>query len=329
MGSNSRRAAVLTLCAFALGGCGTAGLDLKTPTDGFATAATAAQTTLQTYDQVLDTAILQQNTAQALKGTGIPKPVDGDCVLGATRCRIVLVGKDSKPIALDSEPTDPLARAIMAGVVQYATNLQTIAAVNSDSDVQAAATSTLTNIGQIATDIDSLGAKLGQPSNLATKVSPYIAPVSNAAGFVLGAYLDSKKLAAMRAATASMNAILPDLLNICSASVQAGATLQRGPLSIAYQAAYSDYAGDRKSEVKLNAWRAAAAAWDASLSVDPTEPFAALVKAHAALTDALKQDKPDLASVMSAVQQAIAAAQRVKTILDEFHAAATPAAPAS
>src|SRR6201999_1116799 len=136
---------------------------------------------------------------------------------------------------LDSEPTDPLARAIMAGIVQYATNLQTIAAVNSDSDVKTAATTALTNIGQIATSVDSLSSKLGQPSNLATKVNPYIAPVSDAAGFVLGAYLDAKKLAAMRAATASMNAILPDLLKICSASVEAGATLQRAPLSIAYQ----------------------------------------------------------------------------------------------
>ncbi len=243
MNTMIRGAIALTLCAFALGGCAsTSGMDLKTPVDGFATAATAAQTTLQSYDQILDATIYEANTTRALGGKGFVSRVDpGDCInpgkaseLG--HCRLSLEINGQK-FPLTSQPADPIAREIMAGIVTYAANLQTIATLDTEGPVKSAMTSTLANITTLSQDIDTATAKPGSgvaPSSITAALTAYSGPVSDAAGFALGAYLDSVKLKALREATTQMDKVLGPMLDVCRQSVEAGLKIQRDKYFAAY-----------------------------------------------------------------------------------------------
>jgi len=320
MNSMSRGVVALALCAFALGGCATSSTDLKTPTDAFATAAGAAQTALQSYDNTIDSGILQTNTALALSGKGTVKAAEGDCGAKSTRCRIVLTGVGDKARPLDAQPSDPVTRQIMAGVVTYAANLQTIVAIDTQAGIQSATTTTLANINGLATAVD--------PS-LATKLAPFTAPINDATTMILGAYLDSQKLAALRTATSAMEIVLPTAEMTWEARAVRVADQMQVDLATAFNKAQSAYALDPKSAQKLAALQTAATAYDTFLSTDPKSAFTALVTAHKTLAQALQPasgGKPDFAQALLDIQRAIDTAKKVTAIVQEFQAAAHPAA---
>jgi hypothetical protein len=213
----------------------------------------------------------------------------------------------------------------MSEIVIYAGDLQAIAAVDTQSEVKNATDETLANLKVFAQTMDTAADKLGSGDwKLATTISPYVTPVSDAATYALGQGLEEEKIAALRKATTAMNSIFGNLMDICKASVDAGETIKKNKLQTAYNDADLAYQTDKTSRAKLDTLRAAAAAYDTALATDVTSQFDDLAKAHAALVAALKLPKPDFKSAWLALQQAIQTAVKIQGLMQEFEAAGKP-----
>jgi hypothetical protein len=310
---------VLTLAAvLALGGCASSS-DLKIPLDAFAASAKTNQTVLQKYDAILDNALLETNINLALTKQNSVLHDATDCGPGSKSCHLyVLVKNNGTKLPLYTVPTDPLARLIMAGIVEYANNLQTIANIDSQSDVENATTAAIANIKQLATDVDSGAKSIGRSTDLAKKVAKYQSVVSDTTTFLLSQYLEKRKLQALRTATQTMDTVFAEMMDLCKASIAAGADEQNKRLADTFQGADTDYHFDTTSRSKLDALRAAATAYDASLSVDPQSTFDDLKNTHADLAAALKSDKPNFETFWETLQRAIANANKILIVIGEY-----------
>lgn len=309
-------------CALLLSACADS-TDLKTPIDSFATAAKAGQTNFQTYETVINHHNADTASAAALEDANKVLQAPGGCMPGAKHCRLqVKLAENGGTLPLTGDPGLDVSRTIMNGVVTYATNMQTIVAIDSKAGADTAATAAVTGLGQLASDIDAATKSSANPTNLAALFANYQAPTDDAISFVLTRWTEAYKIAALRQATQRMDRIFPTLMTVCKETVAAGYDLQQKTLAKAFIEAETAFSTGARTPAKLDAYMKAASAYDTSLGADPRAPFDTLAEAQAALSQALNDPKPDFAQAMAALQRAIAAANQLLAIAEAFKTAA-------
>jgi hypothetical protein len=337
--SNVTRNTVLSLTvgfALLLGGCASTA-NFSEPIASFATAVKADQAVLQIFDRIADADMLDKNLDAALKNEyQIPTPVDS-CGMTAKRCQLVMVAKDMPQVTIKLKPDAKSARVVISAIVDYAANMQAIAAMDTQSGVDAAYAKAMTNFAQAMSDAGTLAVSSAEGAQLKT----YSSQFSGLAKMALDGYFEERKLQALRRGAEEMDNIFPYLLQLCEAAAHIGYSTEKVVLQANYweaadafnkfkPLAVSQKHGRLQKKPAANAGEnqdasaarrkllvtayTAALAYDDLLSNDPDTALDALRTAHGALYIALQTPgKEQLAAAQDAAKKAADAAQKVQT----------------
>jgi hypothetical protein len=289
-----------------LAACGTA--DYQTPVKSFADATAAAQKSLDGYVDAVVAQAKQERAAEAVAHSDKVKVQAGDCLVqGSTRCRVIYQSEDDpEPVPVSPESPVSSITALMRSINAYAGGLQAIATSDSAEKAKASLASTggsLQNLAQLIGSKQDLGA--------------FAEPTAQAAGWVVGAYIDHVRLDALREATGKGDKLIAESVPIFEATAKVISDAAKIPLANAVTDARSAFK-DTPSESNLNRLMTAAAAYDAVLTAKPETVFHSLAEAHHELTEALHSDKLDLKTVFARMDALKAQAEELKDIVTAF-----------
>jgi hypothetical protein len=303
--------------------CACSASDFKQPITAFSVVTKKAAASLGEYEQALDKAGLDANIDFAVGHPAELRPAKNECQQGEKRCRLVLRGKNGESRYLDPGPIDPRIRAIMAAVVEYADNLQTIATADTGAEIKTATDATKANALGLAKAIDAYNAQQkNKVDKLEPSVTKFAGPVSDAFVFVLDKYADAVKLNALRQATSAMDEVFPSFMNLAGQVADAGMTLKRNQLGSAYANADDTYwQAGKPDRAKVVALYNAAQAYDSALNTSPKEMFASLAEAHTKLTKALNNPEVTFDELWPILQKIVEDANKLADIVQAIEKA--------
>jgi hypothetical protein len=296
----ARRGVVLAAAAILLSSCSAA--DFKEPIGAFSKATTAAASSFADYQKVIDAASSDHKLVAAAQNTLINvREEPGTCRDKYSHCRLQVKLSDGWHY-LGTEPTAPQIQKLMDGLVAYAATLTAIASADTAGDVKSALGAAKASITNLATAGDALAKQVGRPANLTSSVSALSGPVTDVVNFALTQYLEQVKLDALKTATNKMNKLFPRLVPLFGDVGSTAVGIKVADLEKAYVDAKNTSHTDPTSQSKLQAWEAAATAYDAALSTSPTKIFTDLMLAHTSLTAALNSPTPTFDEVWTQLQ---------------------------
>lgn len=289
------------------------------PINAFAQATQTAGASLNAYQAQLDKAIVDSAMDAAIAQPHSVTHPKGECVVGASRCRLYVRGANGLPLTAGA--ADHGIQELMTSVVAYSTNLAALANAGNAAEIRAAAKGANESILSLAKSHDQLAMAMGaSTSGLTARISPYAGPVTDLVAYGLEKYSERVKLGEIRKAVANMETILPDVTIFFAETAHSAMQIKQNELLSAYEAAteaFESSGGDRR---KLQVMVAAAEALDVSLTTKPEVTFIQLQKAHRALADAL-EGATSLRGVLRETEQLSAEAARLAAITDQIRAA--------
>jgi hypothetical protein len=316
-GSRVRLTGVL-MGGLLLAGC--AASDFATPVTAFSDATKVAAADFKNNRAVIEQ-IANGRRQKALNDGGTIRPKPGDCIVGAARCRLVIIDKNGMSLPL-TVSLDRL-QALMDGLVAYTDNLVAIVNADTAGALNKSTDAVKTNLASLAQSGQTLAGTLDIKGANFAGVTPYIGPVADAVNYGLGKALEAEKLAALRDATADMENIFPSLQLVFDAVSTQAKRIQINQLNAAYRVAYVNYLHNTGDAGRRDAYERAAEAYDAGLSADPKSLFDALREAHGALATALTSPSPNFDQLWTLLQRAIDEANKLAAINKEFQNART------
>src|SRR5262249_31402237 len=142
------------------------------------------------YGEAVTSQVRQVRQRESLsKPVGV-RLATGDCLAGSNRCRVVLYKGPGDPSPRSLSPEFPIPKliALAGSVKEYADGLQAIVASDSRAKAEAALASVNGTLQNLAKLVGDEGKSL----------EPFATPVAMAAGWIVGVYIDSVRIAALK-----------------------------------------------------------------------------------------------------------------------------------
>lgn len=296
-----------------LGGC--SATQYGKPVADFAKATADARDGLEGYSSTVIQGQKDLNLGKAVAQPVGVRPHPGDCGPNSPRCRIVLLTRRDDPAPLPLSPESPIPNIIklMSAIAAYAGGLEKI--VNSDA------------AGQVEANVIATGASVARIAELVPGAGPvsfaaYAQPVSALAGWVLGQYVESVKLDALKYAVSRADPVIGASYDALAA-VAAQATNEMRTRMAETISSRRDTFRDARTRENLESVVTAAEAYDALLrsNAAPDAVFKDLVKAHADLNKALHGQNVSLASLIEQIGHFQAQAEKLAQVIAGFQKA--------
>jgi hypothetical protein len=187
------------------------------PIKTFSAATTSADKALTGYSDLVVAQVKKVRRDEALAqpvGVQIAKGEEGqaeDCQSNSRRCRIVIYRSqdDRDPRPLLPEQPIPNLLSLMREMRTYADGLQAIVAADTKAQVEKSVDSVNGNLIKLA---ELIGADAQTFGSFAT-------PAGDAAQWLLGVYIDSVKLAALRSATGNADPLIAEAVPFFEAAM--------------------------------------------------------------------------------------------------------------
>ena len=303
-------------CALLMAACSTA--DYSRPVSDFAAATSASKAALadlnaqvtQAYRGVLDTSII--------RGDVLLQQKSGDCQVGSTRCRLVLVDKDRNEVE-PYTPQPPLANMalVMSEIDSYAGNLKALLEADTTQQVKAQVNAALGSIEHLATTVASIDAAGGP----APQIPSFATPVGEAVNWVVGQYVEHVKLEGLRQATAAAQPVVRQAADLFTAAATFASDVPKIELANNVSSAQEAIRSDR-SQGSITSYADTAAKYDALLTSSAPDLFQRMGDAHDALAQSLQDKELTLATAYARIQAFAAEAEKLAKILQDLRALA-------
>ncbi len=305
--------------------------------ENFSDAAQSSEQALKNLDQTASSRLTEIRFKRAIESKNaagervlVRPDANFDCGFEASGCVLRLKTREQDQSQKKGEP--PTGEALVvtsllpnqlaaAGEISlYSEGLKAIAAADNTQDVRDGVESAMSGVCGLAGSLSSFA---GASLVAAPACDAFRVPVASLAAFLYGEYQAQAKLSALRDATSQMQPVLDQAADIFSTSSKFAIDGDVRRLSEAYAAASADWEGPDKTEAKLKALLDAAARLDAVLKAraelgSDDSVFRAFAVVHSKMTDTLRLQKPDLASMFGEIERLKDKAQNFADIAKEF-----------
>ena len=293
--------------------------------DNFAAATDKANTALselntqvtKSYKEVLDETI--RNNEVLLRDRPGADGEFSDCVIGSTRCRLVLVEKgDGKTIIEPYPPEPPLARMslLMGEINNYAGNLQALlradTAEKAAADVNAALGS-IQNLATTASNLQSGGN--AEPAD----VPEFATPTGAAVNWVIGQYVETVKFKGLQHATEAAKPVIREAASLFQDVATFASDVPKAEMESQVDEARKAMRANPTQE-NIDAYAQVAGTYDSLLISSPPNLFEKMAKAHDALADSLQGEEVSLATASARIEAFAAEAEQLVKILKDLRA---------
>jgi hypothetical protein len=303
-------------CAFLMAACSTA--DYSKPVNDFAAATSASKAALADLNTQVTRAYRGVLDASILKGDVLLTQKAGDCQVGSTRCRLVLVDKDRKEVE-PYPPEPPLVNMalVMAEIDSYAANLKALLEADTAKQAAAQVNAALGSIQHLATTVATLDASGGPPPN----VPQFATPAGEAVNWVVGQYVEHLKLDGLRHATAAAQPVIRQAADLFRQASTFASDVPKIELANDVSAA-QDSVRANTSQGAITSYAEHAAKYDALLTSSAPDLFQRMGDAHDALAQSLQDKELTLANAYARIQAFAAEAEKLAKILQDLRALA-------
>jgi hypothetical protein len=307
----SVRFAVGSILGLALAACSVTAYE--EPIKTFSAATTSADKALAGYSDVVVSQVRRVRREEAVAQPAGVRIAEGECQSDSSRCRILIYRNrdDPEPRPLVPEQPIPNLLRLMREIRTYADGLQAIVAADTKAQVEQSVDSVNGNLLNLAKII---GADAQSFGNFAT-------PAGDAAQWLLGIYIDSVKLAALRAATGNADPLISLAVPFFDAAMREARNVTNASLAEAVSVR-NDAFRQSRSDAALESLLQAAQAYDVALTASPESIFRQLSQSHSDLTRALNDDDVTWDRVFAGLESLKADADRLAGIVTALLAAA-------
>jgi hypothetical protein len=295
------------LCGFPallLSGCADTN-QFQAPIASFAAAADSSATSFSALDSASASNLTALRQAEALQVRRVAY-AGSDCALTSKGCSLYFrqgAGSDPKPVYVAS--VVPKSVAFINAIRDYANALNQLEKANATADVQAAFSSAMGTISEVA---GALNLPAGAASAMLNK------PLSATIGWSFGEYQNQIKDEALKTATRAADPIIQQAMPILDAELQLAREAQTSELEQDFQTK-DDTFSHQPTAATLKAEVQSANALDAALSSKPSDLFDSLAVAHAKLAEAIANPKNDPSGSIIAIGAFVQQAQNVEQMI--------------
>jgi hypothetical protein len=290
--------------------------DYQEPITKFATASKHAETALTALNtEVTDayTALLQE---RAVTGQGLVEEQAGDCLSDSEHCRLDLLSRDGTTQPLTPPPALGNMVVLMQSITIYANNLVALVSADSAAAVTTSVNATLGSIESLADTVEKAGGN-AQTVNLAA----YRTPVGEAASWIVGQYVARVKLDGLRRATTEAQPVIAEAARVFEVAAAEAAVVPRATMAQDVRERLNAFDAS-PSQANLELLIQSADQLNQLLQAKPSDVFAEMSRAHAALTNELQGKDVTLAQAIARIEIFAVEAERLVKIARTFAAAA-------
>lgn len=296
------------LVAFAVA-CSSA--SYEAPVAKFAAATQTAETSLAALNDEIGRSYWDLQKTRIGRGELIMLPTRGDCDLRSSRCRLDIQDKSGEAKPFTERGPLSTALEVMASIHRYADGLAAVLAADTASAVEGNVNTALGNVEKLA---KTLADAQGKSSS---SVPDFSAPAAQIVNWLVGQYVESVKLSALRHATTQADATIQEAANLFQQMPYFASLGTRRELVRRYQAAIDDLGPTPKPDA-IDRVSKTAHAYDLFLQSDPSEAFVAMGKAHRALAQNLSQKNVTFASMAAEIERFVGEVERIAKAVKEL-----------
>lgn len=295
-----RVGAFLSVLALLLAGCAIG--DYRQPVEALASAATSSQQALSEYSEAITTQVRASRRQQALAAPNRVAWPDGDCISTSMQCRLNIDGQTLTP-------TSPIPNllALLAEIKNYTDGLKAIVESDTRAKVETSLASANGSLQNLAKLVERPGINL----------EGFAAPVTAAAGWIAGVYIDHLRYEALKTATRNANPLIKQAVPILERVAAEASRAQHAMLAEVVSTRNDEFRVGT-NEGTLTRLMSAAEAYENVLRHPPAPIFKKLAEAHDSLTRALNNRDISLDTAFAQLQSLKSDAEKLKDIVNAF-----------
>ena len=200
----------------------------------------------------------------------------------------------------------------MDGIVLYAQGLSDLMADKSAEDAQVHVNAALGSAEALAGTVVAL--KGGDPANLPS----FAAEVGAGVNWLAEQYVNRVKLNGLKHATKHADPVIQDATGLFATAAAIAAEFEGISLTEEFRTKMVDYQNERSSGTKRDRAVTAAVKLDTFLRAKPSQTFAKLGEAHAALTASLNDPEVSVVRMLAKIEAFVAEAEKFKKIVEDL-----------